>query len=80
MAKDACRNQTAPKLFRGGRVVRWCWEDFQGWGFPLIWIIEGQGPTVIIVGAGGACLDLFFSLVYHFVFFLPLSGTRPDID
>ena len=30
------------------------------------------------VGAGGGCF--FFSLVYHFSFFLLLSGRRPDID
>ena len=40
---------------------------------------EGQGPSVLAVGAGGGCLDIF-SLVYHFSFFLPLSGRRPDID
>ena len=28
---------------------------------------------------GWGCLDIF-SLVYHFSFFLPLSGRRPDID
>ena len=37
----------------------------------------GQGPSVLAVGAG--CLDIF-SLVYHFSFFLPLSGRRPDLD
>ena len=39
----------------------------------------GQGPSVLAVGAGGGCLDIF-TLVYHFSFFLPLSGRRPDID
>ena len=34
-------------------------------GRPTIWIIVGQGPTVLAVGAGGVCLDIF-SLVYHF--------------
>ena len=48
-------------------------------GRPTIWIIVGQGPTVLAVGAGGGCLDIF-SLVYHFSFFLPLSGRRPDLD
>ena len=36
-------------------------------GRPKIWIIVGQGPTVLAVGAGGGCLDIF-SLVYHFSF------------
>ena len=35
------------------------------WGVLLIWIIIGQGPTVLAVGAGGDCLDIF-SLNYHF--------------
>ena len=30
-------------------------------GRPTIWIIVGQGPTVLVVGAGGGCLDIFFS-------------------
>ena len=48
-------------------------------GVLLIWIRVGQGPSVLAVGAGGGCLDIF-SLVYHFSFFLPLSGRWPDID
>ena len=32
----------------------------------------GQGPSVLAVGAGVGCLDIF-SIVYHFSFFLPLS-------
>ena len=52
---------------------------FQYRGVLLIWIRVGQGPSVLAVGAGGGCLDIF-SLVYHFSFFLPLSGRRPDID
>ena len=28
-------------------------------GRPTIWIIEGQGPTVLAVGAVGGCLDIF---------------------
>ena len=37
---------------------------------PTIWIIVGQGPTALAVGAGGGCLD-FFSLVFHFSFLTP---------
>ena len=53
----------------------------------------GQGPIALAVGAGGGCLDIFFSrLSFLFCFslfflssiisllFLPLSGRRPDID
>ena len=48
-----------------GRVVRWCWVNFQCWGGLLIWIIVGQGPTALVVGAEGGCLNIF-SLDYHF--------------
>ena len=49
----------------GGRVVRWCWVNFQCRGVLLIWITVGQGPTALAVGAGGGCLDIF-TLVYPF--------------
>ena len=58
------------KACGGGRVVRWCWVNFQCRGVLLIWIIVGQGPTVLEVGAGGGCLDIF-SLIYHFSFLFP---------
>ena len=28
-------------------------------GRPTIWIIVGQGPTALAVGADGGCLDIF---------------------
>ena len=55
----------------GGRVVRWCWVNFQCQGVLLIWIRVGQGPTALTVGAGGGCLDVVFSLAYHFSFLSP---------
>ena len=39
-------------------------------GVLLTWIIEGQGPIALVVGAGGVCLDIF-SLIYHFSFLSP---------
>ena len=49
-------------------------------GVLLFWSRVGQGPSVLAVGAGGSCLDIF-SLVYHFSFLSSsLSGRRPDID
>ena len=54
--------QTTPG---GGRVVRWVWVNFQCRGVLLIWIRVGRGPSVLAVGAGGGCLDVF-SLIYHF--------------
>ena len=38
-------------------------------GHPTIWIIVGQRPPGLAVGAGGGCLDIF-TLIY---FFSPLS-------
>ena len=38
----------------GGWVGRWCWV-----GVLRLWISVGQGPTVLAVGAGGGCLDIF---------------------
>ena len=51
-------------------MVRWCWVNFQCRGVLLIWIIVGQGPTVLAVGAGGGYLDIF-SLDYYFSFLSP---------
>ena len=59
-----------PRSDRGGRVVRWCWVNFQCRGVLLLWIRVGQGPTALAVGAGGGSLDIF-SLVYHFSFLSP---------
>ena len=53
-----------------GRVVRRCWVNFQCRGVLLIWIIVGQGPITLAIGAGGGCLDIF-SLNYHFSFLSP---------
>ena len=40
----------------------------------------GQGPSALVIGAGGACLDIFFlsSIISLFLSFL--SGRRPDIE
>ena len=38
-------------------------------GRPTIWMIVGQGPSVLAVGAGGGCLDIFI-LIY---LYSPLS-------
>ena len=42
-------------------------------------IISEQGPTVLTVGAGGGGLNIFLSSIIS-LFFLPLSGRRPDIN
>ena len=53
--------------------------NFQCRGVLLIWIIVGQGPTALAVGAGGVVWTFFLSSVIS-LFFLPSSGRRPDID
>ena len=45
-------------------------------GVLIIWIIEGQGPIALAVGAGGGCLDIF-SLVYLFSLLSPSLGDDP---
>ena len=55
-------------------VVGWCdgsWVHSSA-GRPTYWIIEGQGPIALTVGAG--CLDIF-SLIYNFS---PLSLSLGD--
>ena len=49
-------------------------------GRPTIWNTVGQGPTALVVGAGGGCLDVFYSLLSFSLLFLPLYEKRPDID
>ena len=44
-----------------------CWVNFQCRGVLLFWMIVGQGPIALAVGAGGGCLDIFF-LIYLFSF------------
>ena len=39
-------------------------------GCPTNWIIVGQVPTALAVGAGGDCLDIF-SLICHFSLLSP---------
>ena len=46
-------------------------------GRLTIWMIVGQGPIALAVGAGGG---VFFLSSILSVLFLPLSGRRPDID
>ena len=48
-------------------------------GRPTIWMIVGQGPTALAVGAGGGCLDILLSSILSLLC-LPLFGRRPDID
>ena len=48
-------------------------------GRPTIWMIVGQGPTALAVGAGGVVWTFLISSIISLLF-LPLFGRRPDID
>ena len=61
----------------GGAMVL---VKFQCRGVLLIWMKVGQGPTALPVGAGEGCLDFFFLSSIICLFFLSLSGRRPDIE
>ena len=45
-------------------------------GRPTIWMIVGQGPIALAVGAGGGCLDIF-TLIYPFSSFFLSLGDGP---
>ena len=47
------------------------WVTFVAGGVLQIWITVGQGLTVLAVGAGGDCSDIFLSLAYYFFFLSP---------
>ena len=61
---------------RVDRAMRGCWVNFQCRGVLLIWIIVGQGPIAIAVGAGEGCLNIFFSRL-SFFFSSPSLGDDP---
>ena len=48
-------------------------------GRHSVWIIMGQGPIALAVGAGRGLFGHFCSSV-SLTLFLPLSGRRSDID
>ena len=48
-------------------------------GRPTIWMIVGQRPIALAVGAGGVVWTFLLSSILSLLF-LPLSGRRPDID
>ena len=55
-------------IIGGGRVERRLWVNFQCRGVLLVWIVVGQGPIVLAVGAGGGLFGHFFS---HLSFLSP---------
>ena len=59
-------------LFGGGRVERRCWVNFQCRGVLLVWLMVGQGPVALAVGAGGGLFEHFLSHLF-FLFSFSLS-------
>ena len=55
-------------------MVQWCCENSQCRGVLLMWIIVGQGPTALAVGAGGDVWTFFLSSIISHLFF-PLWET-----
>ena len=48
-------------------------------GCPTVWMIVGQRPIALAVGAGVVVWTVLLSSILSLLF-LPLSGRRPDID
>ena len=59
----------------GGRMVRRCWVNFQCRGVLLVWMMVGQGPIALAVGAGGGLFGHFFS---HLSFLFSFSHSLGD--
>ena len=78
---DSQQRSTVIHLLLGGGDGRMCdgAEQTSCAGGSYKRIRVGQGPTAHAVGAGGGYLDIFLSSLIS-LFFLPLSGRRPDIN
>ena len=57
-------------------VVGWCDGKLPVPGRPTIWIIVGQGPIALAVGADGGCLDIV-TFLYPFPSFSLSLGDSP---
>ena len=49
------------------------WVNFQCWGVLLVWIIVGQGPTALALGADGVFWTFFRSSIFLTSFSLSLG-------
>ena len=63
----------------GGRVERRCWVNFQCLGVLLVWMIVGQGPIALAVGADGDCLDIFIRPFEKRSYYVIPPGVRPSV-
>ena len=57
----------------GGGVERKCWVNFQCRGVLLVWMIVGQGPIALAVGAGGGVWTFLLSSIFLFSFSLSMG-------
>ena len=64
----------AVKRFPLFRLIVWSDGTIQCQVVLLVWIMLGQGNTMLAVGAGGGSSDIFFLSSIIFLFLLPLSG------
>ena len=69
------RRQLLPKKW-GSSAGAMVLGKLQVPGRPTIWMIVGQGPIALAVGAGGGCLDIF-TLRYLFSPLSPSLGGGP---
>ena len=61
-------------MFRGWSGEAKVLVNCQCWGVPLVWMIVGQGPIALAVGADGGLFGHFFShLSFLFSFSLLLK-------
>ena len=67
------------RCFKLLQVLYWGWSGgamvhgkLQVPGRSTIWMVVGQGPIALAVGAGGGCLDIF-TLLYPFFSSISLS-------
>ena len=58
-------------------MVRRCWVNFQCRGVLLLWIIAGQGPIALEVGAGGGLFGHFLSHLSRLFSFSLSLGDGP---
>ena len=79
VARQAMHSLVCPSRARGWSGGAMALGKLPVPGRPTIWMIVGQGPIVLAVGASMGCFDIFLSSIIS-LFFLPLSGRRPDID
>ena len=66
-----------PSAAGGGRVERRCWVNFQCRGVLLVWMMVGQGPVALAVGAGGGLFGHFFSHLSFLFSFSLFLGDGP---